>query len=162
MVTPHGVFDIDLQCYNAIVHFQKTDIIWGGITELYYQQSGISFNLLNQPARSPDLNICDLSICNVLQTIQRDYDGQLKNVQDVIHAVNYAWREFNDRQLEFSFCTLQTVFDSIIKCQGGSQYKLRHIKKHAIWREHGIHFLREQAEQASQDAVDLVEEVFGV
>ena len=41
------------------------------------------------------------------------------------------------------------------------QATVRHIKKHVTLREHGIQhgirFLREQAEQASQDAVDLVE-----
>ena len=81
---------------------------------------------------------------------------------DVIHAVYYAWGRFNDRQLEKAFCTLQTVFEEIIKCQGGSQYRIPHIRKEAIWRVYGIHVLRELAEQASQDAIDIVEEVFGV
>ena len=50
------MFDIDLQCDNAIVHFDKTDTILGGIRDLYYHESGISFILVNQPAaRSPDL-----------------------------------------------------------------------------------------------------------
>ena len=34
-------------------------------------------------------------------------------------------------------------------------------EKDAIWRENGVHVLREQAEQASQAAVNLVQEVFG-
>ena len=86
----------------------------------------------------------------------------IENVQHIIHAVNYAWGRFNHEQLEKAFCTLQTVIEEIIKCQGGSQYKILHIKKDAIWNEHGIHFLHEQAERASQEAVDIVEKVFGV
>ena len=63
---------------NASVHFDKTDNVWESIVHDYYQSSGILFELVNQPARSPDLNICDLSICNVLQNFQWQYDGQLK------------------------------------------------------------------------------------
>ena len=88
-----------------------------------YLKTGFSFKLVNQPARSPDLNICDLCISNVLQSLQWQYNGQLKNIEDVLSAVTYAWEQFNNVQLEKSFCTLQTVFEEVIKCQGGSLYK---------------------------------------
>ena len=89
-------------------------------------------------------------------------DSQLfENVQDVINAVEYAWGVFNHWQLERAFLTLQTVFEEVIKCQGGSCYKIPHIGKKALLREHGIFVLRERAERASQEAVDLVEQMFG-
>ena len=120
-----------------------------------------SLNKKNQPARSPDFNICDLSICNVLQTLQWKYGGPSRNEGDVITAVNHTWNSFLHYQLEKAFCTLQTIFDAVIKQQGGNCYKIPHIGKDAIWRNYGVFVLRSRAEQASQEACDLVSDVFG-
>ena len=97
-----------------------------------------------------------------MQYLPWHYKQHLRNIEDVLNAVNHAWDQFCHTQLEKCFCTLQTVFDKVIKSQGGSCYKIQHMKKDAIWRENGVHVLCEQAEQASQAAVNLVDKVFGV
>ena len=56
---------------------------------------------------------------------------------------------------------MQTIFDEILKCEGGNTYKIPHIGKDAIWANHGIFVLRARAEQASQEALDNVTMMFG-
>ena len=70
MCTPLGLQRIDIQWDNAPVHFREEDREWEWFSEGFFQDSGIQFFLVNQPARSPDLKICDLSICSVLQKLQ--------------------------------------------------------------------------------------------
>ena len=153
--------NIDIQWDNASTHFNRDDPFWVLAKNFSIAEWGIDFNLVCQPARSPDFNICDLSICNVLQILQWSYDGQLRNEGDVIAAVNHAWASFTHFQLEKAFCKLQTVFDEVIKCGGGNCYKLPHIGKDAIWKNYGVFVLRARAEQASQEACDMVRDVFG-
>ena len=77
---------------------------------------------------SPDCNICDLSICNLLQTLQRKHHGHLNTAYGIIQAVSHAWQTFGDLQLEKSFCTLQRVYEEIILCNGDNTYVWRKIK----------------------------------
>ena len=90
------------------------------VRQQYFDQTGFLFNLVNQPARSPDMNIFDLSVWNVLQYLSWQYNGHLRNIEDVLNAFHHSWDQFCHTQLEKSFCILQTVFDKVIKCQGGS------------------------------------------
>ena len=75
--------------------------------------------------------------------------------------MNHAWAQFYHRQLEKAFCTLQTIFETVILCNGGNVYKIPHLGKDAIWNRDGVHTLREWASQASQEAVDVVNQIFG-
>ena len=155
------VHDISIQWDNASTHFDATDPFWVLAQNYTEQMHGIRLHLINQPACSPDFNICDLSICNVLQCGQWKYGGHFHNIRDVITAVNHAWATFTHKQLEKAFCTLQTVFDAVIRVNGGNCYKLPHIGKDAIWNNYGVYTLCARAKQASQEACDLVKEVFG-
>ena len=122
---------------------------------------GWLFGLVNQPARSLDLNICDLSICNVLQTLQFCYVDTMTTVSDIIDSVNYAWAKFDHVQLEKAFCTLTMVFECVILNHGSNDYALPHLDKDAIIRREGIVGVRAHARQASQTAIDIVVEFFG-
>ena len=96
------------------------------------------------------MNIYDLSICNTLQVLQRRWEGQFRHAGDVIDAVNHAWNNLTHRQLEKAFCTLQTVFDEVIKAEGGNIYKLPHIGKDAIWNNEGVFALRARGTSQSR------------
>ena len=153
--------EFDLQWDNAPTHFDASDNVWELTRIIMEETQGIRFNLVCQPARSPDMNICDLSICIVLQVLQRKYHGQLQNHGDIIAGVNFAWNSFTHIQLEKAFCSLQTIFDEVIKSEGQNTYKIPHINKDAIWNRYGIFTLRARAEQASQEAIDIATEIFG-
>ena len=142
---------------NAKVHLRDNDPVWWAAADTGEYQ----FNLINQPPRSPDCNICDLSICNVLQTIQQKFHGHLDTPDGIIQAVNHAWLTFEHLQLEKSFCTLQRVHEEIILSSCDNTYVLPHMGKDKIIQEHGIHYFRIRARHASAQAIQKKQDLVG-
>ena len=87
---PLGILKITLQWNNAKPHWDSSNRICQFMRIIYKNGCNLKINLVNQPARSPDFNICDLGINNVLQTLQWHYLGKLKTVKNIIQAINYA------------------------------------------------------------------------
>ena len=121
------------------------------------------FHVNLQPPRSPDLNICDLSICNVLQMLQMSYPHTMHTEGDVIDSVNDAWTRFTYYELEKAFCSLAMVWDEVILNYGTNEYQMPHLGKDGIWKNEGVHALLKHACHASPQAImlvtDFVEEI---
>ena len=92
-----------------------------------YASLGWTFNLICQPPHSPDTNILDISINNILQCLQWAYEGPLNTHECVMTVVYNAWEAFDHTRIKKAFCTLMTNYDQIIHHEGKNCYKTAHI-----------------------------------
>jgi hypothetical protein len=93
-----------------------------------------NMKLLTQPARSPDLNINDLSFFAALQAAQWAR-GCSNNMNEHIAMVEAAYNEFDEWKLEKAWVTMGTCMEKIIERQGDNDYNIPHIGKDKMIRE---------------------------
>jgi hypothetical protein len=93
-------------------------------------------SIYTQPPNSPDLNILDLGLFNALQSVY--YDEAPKNEVELITMVEKTYAEYPYLKINRLFVTLQTVFNSIIECHGGNDYKLVHMNKEKLEKENRL------------------------
>ena len=108
--------------------------------------------LATQPARSPDLNLLDNGLFNALQSQYKKYAP--KNAKEMLAAVDKVWRDYPHKKINHMWLTIQLNCDEVIKCNGGNDYKIRHMKKERLERE-GI---LPTVIQVSLEARQLIEE----
>jgi hypothetical protein len=89
--------------------------------------------IYTQPPNSPDLNILDLGLFNALQA--EYYDTSPKNEVELIAMVEQTYNNYCYLKINRVFVTLQTVFNAVIECNGGNDYKLEHMNKDRLERE---------------------------
>jgi hypothetical protein len=92
--------------------------------------------LETQPAKSPDTNVLDLSFFRALQAKQWRL-GSETTIDGLVAQVLRAFVEFDPRKIDCGFLTLQTCLNDMLEVNGGNNYKIRHLGKQAILREHG-------------------------
>jgi hypothetical protein len=66
-----------------------------------------NIRLLTQPAKSPDLNVLDLSFFRALQSSQWS-PGYQRTIEGLIRQVETAYANFEPRKIDKGFLTLQT------------------------------------------------------
>jgi hypothetical protein len=94
--------------------------------------------MVNQPPNSPDNNICDLSFFVSIQALQQE---EVSNTMaELVAAVENAFEEYDPKRLNHAWLTLMTCFNEIIECQGGNDYKIPHMGKQALERNHQLPF----------------------
>ena len=95
--------------------------------------SGWDIRMVNQPAKSPDLNVLDLGFFNAIQSLQ--YQRPSKNIDTLIGSVNEAFLELSDEKLENNFQTLRAVMRAILENEGSNDFKIPHSGKDRARRE---------------------------
>lgn len=85
---------------------------------------GMQLIVETQPAQSPDVNLCDLSIFASLQSRQQQI--WTKDVANLVAAVEQVWEEYPWETIERSWVTLFGVYDEILKHRGGNDFKTPH------------------------------------
>jgi hypothetical protein len=98
-------------------------------------ETGMDIKLMQQPANSPDTNVLDLGWFSSIQslTLQSAPD----TIQDLIISVEEAYDNYDPRNLDKVFVTLQTVLVEIMRYEGGMWYETPHMGKDKILREEG-------------------------
>ncbi|KAL3659951.1 hypothetical protein V7S43_019092 [Phytophthora oleae] len=90
-------------------------------------ESGWNIRLTFQPPNSPDINVCDLGLFAFLQSLQ--YRKYMRNVLDIVKAVQEAYEEMSKDTLNNIFLTLQSCMRCVLENDGGNDYKLPHLGK---------------------------------
>ena len=97
-----------------------------------HAQTGLwNIKLLTQPAKSPDLNVLDLSFFRALQSAQWE-NGYETTIDGLVSQVKKAYEQFEPRKIDKGFITLQLCMDEILKIHGANDYKIPHIGKDAL------------------------------
>ncbi|KAH9114664.1 hypothetical protein LEN26_013025 [Aphanomyces euteiches] len=89
----------------------------------------MNIEVVNQPANSPDFNVLDLGIFNSIQKLQQRRSS--RNIDELILAVESAFRELPVDTIGKCFITLQKVMELSIQDNGGNDYKLPLLRKDA-------------------------------
>ena len=117
-----------------------------------------NFELLTQPARSPDLNHLDLSFFRALErnTSKKPFPS---NIDELIANVEEAYWNFEPRLIEKGFVTLACVCNEVIRHNGENTYAKPHFGKDAWLRRHGQLPLEVRA---SEDVLELARRAAGI
>ena len=133
---------IRIQQDGAPGHHSPDDEEWCEIVESMGLTGKVV--LFNQPANSPDTNLCDLGFFN---SIQARYNKEApKRVEDIISCVDKALKEYPSSLLNRLWITHMSVMNEIILCNGNNDYKIPHMNKERLERERGpyLEFYRSQ------------------
>jgi hypothetical protein len=133
-VVPVELFDrpIYIQLDNATPHKVET-----GPGSKFYEkvrEIGIDVRLKYQPSQSPDMNICDLSFFNSLQSLYYKVPDLENDKYKQIDAVTECWTNYDPRLLNFAWLTLFTNYNNILACGGTNGYKIKHMGKERLER----------------------------
>ncbi|XP_021732123.1 uncharacterized protein LOC110698927 [Chenopodium quinoa] len=96
------------------------------------QSHGFTIQFIYQPAQSPDLNVLDLGLFNVIQSIQ--YQSFPKNLGELIDKVKEAYELFNPVLNKHCWITLQGCMEEILKHLGGNNFP-HHTKGRKGWKD---------------------------
>ena len=93
-----------------------------------------TIELINQPAQSPDNNICDLGYFNSLQADTWKMKRG-RTIDDLIQNVAIAFVAYDPERLNRIWLTHMSVCDEIIKDGGGNDYDLPHLSKSMLEKQ---------------------------
>ncbi|KAK9665958.1 hypothetical protein RND81_14G149200 [Saponaria officinalis] len=93
---------------------------------------GWDIQLIFQPPNSPDLNILDLGHFRSIQTIQ--HEKEPRSVVQLVDAVLRSYEEINPISLNYTWLTLLSCMNEILKVKGSNRYKIPHIGKKRLDR----------------------------
>ncbi|KAF0726999.1 hypothetical protein Ae201684P_015801 [Aphanomyces euteiches] len=98
------------------------------LTTEFLAANGVNgVSVVNQPANSPDFNVLVLGFFNSIQSLQ--YQKTTRTIEEVILAVEDAFRELPSSSLSKNFLTLQKVMEISMSLEGDNNYKLPHMRK---------------------------------
>ena len=123
---------IYIQQDNAKPHIDGNDpdIVAAGTAD------GWDIRLMNQPARSPDVNVLDLGYFASIQSLQ--YREATPDIQSLVVAVEKSYASLSPTKLDDTFMTLQKVLECIIKYGGGNEYAIPHMNKKKLRKENKL------------------------
>ncbi|XP_021753782.1 uncharacterized protein LOC110719188 [Chenopodium quinoa] len=78
---------------------------------------GFNIQMIFQPAQSPDLNVLDLGLFKVIQSLQ--YQSFPTKIDELIEKVYQAYEWFDPVLNKYSWITLQSVMKKILEKEGG-------------------------------------------
>ena len=88
---------------------------------------GWNIKLVNQPAQSPDVNVCDLGVFNSIQAAK--YRSPTPNISSLVTVVLEAFQQIKVETLDNIFHTLFHVFECIIANDGHNHFRIPHQGK---------------------------------
>ncbi|XP_021722427.1 uncharacterized protein LOC110689909 [Chenopodium quinoa] len=115
--------DIFIQWDNARPHQIPRDEEF----ESACQSKGFNIQFISQPAQSPNLNVLDQGLFNVIQSIQ--YQSFPKNLKELIDKVKEAYDLFNPMLNKHCWITLQCCMEEILRHKGGNNFTPPHKGK---------------------------------
>ena len=95
------------------------------------QDQEINAGLYTQAVNSPDVNLLDLGF---FQAIQSFNNVASKNKEELIQSVQDAYTNYPRKRLNWTWLTLQSVFNQIILWNGDNDYNLEHLSKEKLER----------------------------
>ena len=104
---------------------------------MHAKQGVWNIRLETQPAKSPDLNVLDLSFFRARLQAKQWSLGSETTIDGLVAQVLRAFDEFDPRKIDCGFLALQTCLNDMLEANGGNDYKIRHLGKQAILREFG-------------------------
>ncbi len=112
-----------IQQDNARVHVNPNDkaVVVAG------KRGGWDIRVKNQPANSPDLNVCDLGLFHSLDALQMK--KAKTTIDGLIVAVTSSFAEMEMSSIHRCFLTLQRCVSDIIMVDGGNSYRVPHMHK---------------------------------
>eukprot|EP01031_Cornospumella_fuschlensis_P026698 gene26697-32259_t len=84
---------------------------------------GWRFNVVTQPAQSPDLNILDLGLFHSLKSRVAVLKQHAVNIDQLIAKINVAYQAYHGRTLDHIWAHLYACWNSILNVNGCNQYK---------------------------------------
>ena len=126
---PNKPKDLTIQWDNARPHKIPKDEEFLEATT----SNGWNIQMVFQPPQSPDLNVLDLGLFRTIQSLQ--YQSFPKNIDELITKVEEAWNEFEVDVNKYTWITLQSVMNEILKVKGGNNYKIPHMGKRSLDRQ---------------------------
>ncbi|XP_057770646.1 uncharacterized protein LOC130990429 [Salvia miltiorrhiza] len=117
--------DIFIQQDNAKPHIKPDDSEFLAVA----RADGFNFQLVCQPANSPDINVNDLGFFRAIQSLKdqkpaTDVAELLKNVHEV-----EAYFEYPPHKINHVFLTLRGCYHEILKAKGDTNYTIPHMNK---------------------------------
>ncbi|ETV73533.1 hypothetical protein H257_11658 [Aphanomyces astaci] len=112
--------DVYVQQDNARPHVSVSDA--GGHRFIGGQCNGWAIKIINQPPKSPDLNIFDLGFFNAIQSLQQT--NECKTVEDLIRVVRCWFVELRAATLAMTFGTLQRVVKACVEAGESNVFKI--------------------------------------
>ncbi|XP_050233452.1 uncharacterized protein LOC126681939 [Mercurialis annua] len=94
---------------------------------------GFKISLYCQPPNSPDMNVLDLGFFRAIDSLQ--HQEAPTTIDQFIMAVENAYQNFPEAELNNIFLTLQSCMVEVMKVYGGNNYKIPHMKKHSLMRK---------------------------
>ena len=90
-------------------------------SDLFFNRTGFRLHFVTQPARSPDLNVCDLTFwaSNKSKLKGKKWDTRQHLVEDVMQS----FTEYLSSDLEKGWRFLYRVYRGILEDRGGNKYK---------------------------------------
>jgi hypothetical protein len=123
---------IHVQQDSAPGHFNETtDTEW--ISHLKEMELSDKLVLHSQPAQSPDLNLCDLGLCNAIQSDCNKITPW--NHRDIIDCVTWSHHDCPHEKVKHLWLTHMSVMNAILDCDGNNNHKLPHMNKAKLERE---------------------------
>ncbi len=90
-------------------------------------RGGYDIRIRQQPANSPDLNVCDLGLFRAVDAIQLKIPKT--TMSGLIEAIHAAYLQLEASKIHQCFLTLQSVISEVIVHEGGNHYMVPHINK---------------------------------
>ena len=119
-----------IQQDGASSHIDDDDAAFDAVA----RSEGWDISLETQPAKSPDLNVLDLSFFRALQSHQWR-SGFANTMEELILQVQRSYREFEPRKIDFAFLTLQCCIDDMLSIHGANDYTIQHMGKESMLRD---------------------------
>jgi hypothetical protein len=123
---------IRIQQDNAGPHIKPGDVLFD--ESAHYPL--FDFNILCQPANSPDMNILDLGFFNSIQSLQNDYE--MSTIDDIVDATLEAFEHETPHTLAKVFVSLQQVMILTMQHNGSNEFKLEHMHKDSLTRRNQL------------------------
>jgi hypothetical protein len=89
--------------------------------------------LRNQPAQSPDFNVCDLSFFPSIQSLYHKIPG-VKDSMTCIEKVKEAFEKYDPNLLNRSFLSLLMNYNEALKHNGCNKFAVPHMGKERLER----------------------------
>ncbi len=80
-----------------------------------------------QSPNIPDSNMLDLGMVAGIQSLQ--YEAASRNVQELVHAVQKAYKDYDSQLIDDNCITRQKCMESTMRVGSGNNYALPNMKK---------------------------------
>ncbi len=96
----------------------------------------LNVQLVCQPLNNPNMNVLDLGFFQAIQFLQ--LQECLKNIDDLVKAIEKTFDEFSSISLNHVFVILQLCMLEMIKSNDCNEYKIPHINKSWLKQERNL------------------------